>query len=1505
MDRPYYNVAEAASDEIYNNTGVYIEPDYLWAQMVHETGWFNSPLSQYNNFGGMKTFDEDTGLPAPEGETGWYKKYDTPEDFGRDWAKTIIADVQGLDGTPDMQTYVHALKENRYFEDDESNYLNSMLGILGGEASAITGALTTGTSAAGHTYDTDSSEEEMIQKNQPEASMLDRFANQFWSNGLNAAGRTFAINVANAESFRDMPLLNNYTPDAEDIKYVQEHLPNNVTAQSYVLNNAASKEALYSLVAAKEGDIHRQNLVDNSDVGLASIASGVGMVLDPTLLLAVVPGLGGTAIAGKAASVFSRFQKAKTALEATRVAFNKNSVLKYEAGMAYGAGGAMGDQYLAEKYGGFEADYGGAAILGALVGGLATRYWSNRISKPDAEHPAGIMMEDAINMMGTDAARMQMGLPTLNDFYMNLKSYVSQHVDTSMVKPGSSAERLINNGKLAIMPREDAMKLATKFGMKINPHAQAMTIPGKDGFSVLFKEAITPENIDGLVAHEVGVHLGLRAMMGTAQYQSLLDLVKKKITKPTTKRWKEVAKAADGDPEEALAYWAEKYFRTDRSTISRMVRDALPKSLKDSTDEQLNDLIARSIRKQMSDTIPMMKLDDGSYVVNGVYYSKDNAFNTMWDELSDRGRASQLRQSKLPKWLTAPLGLLHIDPASFEHGAFFNSRYGIAANSKLLAMHAFGDDALIDTRGLAKRNNSTTIPAEAIKDNVLQTFLVRYNDVIDARADYMNKNFGIFKKHSNAAILAVNERVVKCYDAMYGISKLSPDDFDEGIRNICTKLKAMREAVEKMGKKNGYELGGQTRVKKGLIDSKWSPDDEGFYRYVDDDKWTDFVATNFKSQQEAVDFLYKYATRAVRRNVMESRYDKMIIKEKDAFEKVNKNVEGEKPEFTPSKTLDEYIDESCKNWAYGQIDKEMSNLNWEGRKRSKGGDNLWGTFETMTSFQKRLPMDTTVECTLPNGNTFSFDADLRNFDIDMFVPQILNRSAGEIAVHTTWGNNLKQVLNVLRQDLEKNRTIVGDAVTNREWENVIDVLNMLYGSERYALNRERGLDAFGRAWRTLTYAQVGGNMTMAQLGEFGGMMAYGGLKTLLSVCPSIEKALRRSRLGENGAASIERAAAMLRAEDINTKCWDVTSSTESRWVREAMGRKSANNPVYTAVGRAGDSTVSWIKRMGMLTSSINRMSHLTDAMTNGMRRATIEDSMEWAKGKKFSKFRNPFSKKKLEAANIFDTDTGVIHAIKRDINKYLNDGNGDVAKWCDESPTTFYQWKMLIDAQTRRGIQQMTIGGSNKFKDDHPILMQFKDFSMRAINDQTLRALTSREADDALAALYSMGTNLLTYAALTEARAYAMYPEDEGKRKEFLEKQLTPGRLALAAFTRGALTGSILSVGMDAYEAFTGTPMFRTTVDNTYRNYNNNTDIDAKSMNRAFLDRLGGIAQQIPTVGTAGRIIEAIGGAYSLASGNGSTRDLDAVIRSMPIGSWVGTTYLSSYAKDELDLRKG
>lgn len=918
----------------------------------------------------------------------------------------------------------------------------------------------------------------------------------------------------------------------------------------------------------------------------------------------------------------------------------------------------------------------------------------------------------------------------------------------------------------------------------------------------------------------------------------------------------------------------------------------------DNAQDNIGKLMVRNAHESLHKNDMVQTKPDGSHVINGITYSKNNSngegvaqmvdelgeidyskdvtTKTVFDDVSDKGIGSQNRQKKF--------GILSGICRWFEHGRFVGNIFGIMRNSHSRKMQMAANILFNDPRMEANYNECLT--TESIKQMLLDRWNSQYIAFLDKRQQYITETFGIFNGlHRNNLIRQVNEQIINCYNAKARGDTLTLKKFSPEIQSLANDMEELTVDMMKQMQKRSENLGGRRGL--GSLLSQFDTDNSAkeFFRVTDFDKMTEWIGRNYDDANDVLEDLTEYARRFMDRDA-ESKY--FVEMKKREFESKKKTYKGKKPLQWVEPTedeIEEHLEQAAKNWAYGRLDRNNSSLNFD--LKDTRLKNPYTAFSD--SLKHRVPIDTSGVMKLKNGVEFSFDKDIRNYDLDGFLPQIMNRLSGEIALRATIGDSKAQqsFYDAILQEIAKN-SLIRDG--GRELEAMQMGLHKILGIGTYNANEQRLGDALSNTLRTATYSQVGGNMTFAQLGELGGSIAYGGWKVLANNIPFFGNLAKNMRLGDDGAEIVENVMRKIYAEDLSTRGWSTSNSTDSKIYREMFDKVSADDPTPSLGGRAADAVNRNIKRAALLTSTINFMPRLTNAMVQSMRSAAIEDSLKWASGKHVGFIRNPFSKKKLEAAGIH-TDKAA-EDVKNAIKKYIIDGNGNIDKWMDEDPMSFAKWKNLMDNESMRGIQQQSIGNMTPFKEKHRLFFQFKDFTMKAMNQQFVRALSSRELDDGLAALYSYATNAASYYAMTVAKSYMYYPNDEQKRQEYMEKYGNMQRVALSGLFRMSMAAPASFVS-DGIEVVTGTPMFRTTVDNT-RN--------SRSADDSWDKRTSDFMKQFPAIGALGRAYNMGQGVSNLATGQGTNKDIDKVIQFFPLGSYLGMSYLGSMIKEDAKL---
>lgn len=919
----------------------------------------------------------------------------------------------------------------------------------------------------------------------------------------------------------------------------------------------------------------------------------------------------------------------------------------------------------------------------------------------------------------------------------------------------------------------------------------------------------------------------------------------------------------------------------------------------DNAQGDLEKLMVRNAHESLHKDDMVQTMPDGSHVINGITYSKDNpngegiaqmmeddlgeidyskdvVTKTVFDEVSDKGLGSKNRQRRF--------GILSGLGCWVEHSRFVGNIFGIMRNSYSRKMQMAANMLFNDPR--MEANYTDCLSTESIKQMLLDRWNSKYISFLDKRQQYIRDTFGVFNGvHRNNLIHQVNEQIIDCYNAKARGDTLALEKFSPEIKSLTSDMEELTGDMLKQMQKRSENLGGRKGLGSLLAQFDTDNSAKEFFRVTDSTKLYEWIGRNYDDKNDVLADLTEYARRFMDRDA-EAKY--FVEMKKREFEAKKKTYKGKKPLQWVEPTeeeIEEHLEQAAKNWAYGRIDRNTSTLNFDPKTTRLA--NPYTAFSD--TLKHRVPIDTSGVMKLKNGVEFSFDKNIRSYDLDGFLPQVMNRLSGEIALRATIGDSKaqKEFYSQIVQELAKNSPIRDGG---RELEAMQMGINKILGIGSYNNNEQKLGDALSNSLRTTTYSQVGGNMTFAQLGELGGSIAYGGWKVLANNIPIFGNLAKNVRLGKDGTEIVENVLRKIYAEDLSTRGWSTSASTDSRVYQQLLDKVSADDPTPSLGGRALDAANRNIKRAALLTSTVNFMPRLTNAMVQSMRSAAIEDALKWASGKHVGFIRNPFSKQKLAAAGIHTEKAA--EDVKNAIKKYLIDDKGNIDKWMDEDPTTFAKWKKLMDNESMRGIQQQSIGNMTPFKEKHRLFFQFKDFTMKAMNQQFMRALTSREKDDALAALYSYATNSLSYYAMTVAKSYMFYPNDEKKRQAYMEKYGSIQRVALSGLFRMSMAApaSFLS---DGIEVVTGTPMYRTTVDNT-RN--------SRSADDSWDKRLSDAVKQFPAIGALGRAYNMGQGVSNLATGQGTNKDIDKVIQFFPLGSYLGMSYLGSMIKEDAKL---
>jgi len=1316
----------------------------------------------------------------------------------------------------------------------------------------------------------------------------DSFVDSWYDSGIIGAGRAAWAGIGTQAR---QP----FDITQDDVDYVDKALPGDIAGQRWVLMNAKNPEHLQKLLQMKQDDTKRRERLEGYKGFLAGSAKVVGslggaLASDPTLLLP----LGQSAVIGKAIG--------RLGMEtASRLAMSKFA--RYGELAATNALINVGERKLAERYGGYQQDYTAAALVGGLAGaglGIVGDVFRNRSTQKFVA---------ALDNAETHSIVAAMDRKTPSEL-KSIKENVLKAHDVSFADSLNSPvlKKLVDDGKVAIISRKELEGLAKDLGRDLPSNEVKAFHKADEGLTVLVKDALRPgDNIENILAHEVGVHGNLLDTLGSKHYQTVKDTVLKRIANPKG-AWVDAIKAVpEGGWEEVLGHWIErgqqdKVLSELRKGVSRVFRGVGAKA--DLTDMELRDFVKKSLQNEVERNQGFTTLADGSVVAHedGIKFSAANIVNPNIISHVIEAEPGGGIVKNATNWISR----------TAEASRLYGTYQGIMASSPVKLAKQYAADIFADPR-MRPFRSSRGVVIEKQKEHIQKQLLKRWEQFTDTRMKYLTDTLTEQGPVSPGRFMDFNKQVREYYNASFTDNLADPSlvgrEWNPAVIQAANQIKNLRDDMITIAKKSA-EMFGETG--KNMLPKDWKALDEEMWRVIDDDRWLTFI-NKFPTVDKAIEFLEGYAKAAIKKDKIEeklmgiktaeyeiakARYEKDLPKWQDKLKEsrgktVLKQPQApEKPIVTPEEVEAE-VNKVAREWAYGVGDQNLSNLDVF-RKDTSSQLSSAANF-----FHDRVPMDTSRILDTPFGEPFSFDKHLRSDDLDHIIPRIVNRFSGEAAIRnfakSSEALSLKRAQ--LASDLAKAEKFkeISAVEAQRVLEAYDEGLMRIRGQRREQDVRGK-VGALVNTLKGLSYAQNGSMMGANQLGELSGSLAYVGLQSVTHIIPAVSNFLRELKIGKQGAALVKQAEEAVFGANIEASVW------KTSWLSRIWQEASTKGDLL----RYMDNVNTGVNFASRVVSSVSMLPKLTENMLRGIRRDTIMDTFRWAAGEKFSIWRNPFSDKKLLAAGL---DGVKAEEVKAAINKYLTrDAQGnpqrlDLLHWQKEDPNTFFKWKTVIDNQAMRAMQQHTIGNTNLFANANNftrMMFQFKDFSMKVMNGQLARVFTHHELDDIKSLMYSMGTNAMVYAGLTYGKAYARF-DDAGKREEYLQDRLSPQNLASAAFLRG-MVGTGLSIGEDLYEAATGAQSFRTTVDRSDRYGQQQAD-------RTPGDAIGDFIGQFPAVRAGTSVfVDAPKFGYNAAKQamtgipSVSKRDLRDVFRAFPLQNFMPLIKLNEMLVDESDL---
>ena len=1317
-----------------------------------------------------------------------------------------------------------------------------------------------------------------------------------------------------------------------DRNYIKAAMGSGNEAEAqWIIDNAKDPTQLYYLLQKKSDEMAEdaKYAAYYSSVGAHTLGTVLGVVLDPLNALPELKVLQ----AGKIMKILGGVVKD------TRII---DSAAKASAEKILSAGGAkrIGDtalnmaalgaiqQHAANLSNGTDDSIAGAAMIAGISGGVL-RTLGMAGKNLFHKDPAVANLARTANRIEESAARDAVGLKTPYTI-MDTKEAASKLHDVEYFtkQEGKIASSVAERDDVFALSLEDAKKLGASMGIKVSDNTKGFFVPHGD-YTVVVKDNINgAKELEGVLAHEIGVHQSLKDTIGTERYQSLMDFVSTQA-KDTTSKFAQAARLANStDPEEILGYAIQ------HDMLSRKSSHSLVSSFREGlkamgfgdkvrfTNNEILDMVNTAVRYQNLKKQGIIVNPDGSIIQNGVHFSKDNmlAPESLLDYEKSADELAQERKGK-----TAFEKTVNTLSGWMDNTVLTRTPYGAAYHSPSVTLAKKASELWEDAQRRGTSRNGSNMPSAERMKNYLMGQLDKYKgEILDARKEWIRDHYGTmgvinpFRK-GDAHRQEFDKLVI---DKFNSLSKqqthINIDDnlVDQNVMKAVKSLQGLYDTRIDLGKNSSSIFGGS--IERNLIEDGWYSVDDEFHRLIDPDAYREFVS-NFTTTGDkgARDFMEKYALVASNMPTSRKLIGDMIKREKelklqreikDAEDFLNKEalkepekinhakVKRVKEELeqkrtttikdTTDKEIDAFRDEKCKEWADNimqPLEDKLDGLDTNGAS-SKLGD--------LNFFRGRLPMDTGVVMDIKDaeGNVvkaFSFDNDLRYYDLEHTLNRTNRRFAGEVAVRNVLGSAneygafVKKVLHELRLASMGNDGRINSATAEKNKRWFLDNIARLRGMrDHYERNVYDEGAAVSKILNNFAYFKRGGSMGWNQLGDLGGAIAYGGLKQVFGVFNPIRKFVQDVRLGKANSKMVE---------DLS---WHVFGEPVERYIfRGNWGDKQTRNALSKrgfGVDNLLISAADMTHNLGKFTSQINMLGHMTDTMVRSARSAAITDSIRWAHGETFNALRNPFSKANIKALgrhiDIEQLKDDLCTYVKWDGKKGTVADGFDVDKWRKERPDTFWAWYDLIQNQVEKSVLlSSSEGNRNMLKDTNSLMrlvMMFKDFNMRSNNAQFMRMLQQHEAQDAMAFALSLMTNTAAFAARNGAKIAALYAMGQTDAANYIkENYLNDKALAKAAFFR---TGFLSPMGTlnDLLEAGTGAPTIRTTVSQ----YRNNPPKDAG-------DVIGNFAQQLPAVDTLSDMTwKPIRSAYHLATSKGTQKDLRTLLNLAPIPDFIPYT---------------
>jgi internal virion protein len=1088
-----------------------------------------------------------------------------------------------------------------------------------------------------------------------------------------------------------------------------------------------------------------------------------------------------------------------------------------------------------------------------------------------------------------------------------------------------------HQGGVYIAPKEQIDHFANRVGLELPKDMRAMYVPSMDTILVNRDAVKSKEDLTGLLAHEHIIHRGLK-LAPKDMYDSLMEAVVKKTEHPEG-IWNEALKhARSDDPEEILAHAVELQMSRGKNIpqlpeLTRVLRHIFGD--KNMSQKQINEAMREIGERKIAEMRGYTLLPDQTAIKDGVRYSIDNPMHPhLYDgELTLPGDRDP--EGADAEGFTTGIGR-KLSPL-FRWAAqnkYIGTDFGKMRFAASKALRKLIDKALLNPyqQGLHK---GAGVIAESLRNSVIG-HLQKYDAAfINVRSKALGSHIAagrLLPENVDDAIREFNAQSVLYHDILHGAYndaarearlralpfELTPE-IKEAAEILYAKwqsgVDALKRANIAAAKAEGI-TDEETLKKIAILTEDFAAADESFTRGVDVRNYMKFQNhTSFGSDiNEVRAFLKKYALAA-----MEEKEEANILRFLQ-----DKGLEDTK-ELRADFPTDEYNawkDREAHDWALGITDRDISrgslgeneavfNTNSGTGELSVIRDKVTGGRAGDLPFlRRRAIMDTSFQMQMKDGTMFSFDKDLRDFDVDHIMNSQTNLTAGAVAWRHLFKNDEEFIKTAGQVYKEIQRLTQGIRDNNGNWHKIsqdkaddiyqtfLRSMSALRGRPlTESLVREQQEGTFAHILGMLqnaTYTAVGGNLGFNQMAELIGAVGEAGVRLLPKYASYILK-------GQEAEVDAQAAHEFARAIGYH----ELAQLPQQRLLTP---REFLNEHGHTVYGRGILAVDRALNATGRLASQLNGMPYLTRTMTDFVRGSTLRDLQHLANGRDTQIFHNLLDPLYLKEAGVTPEK---LSAIYRDINRYLPEDIDPTKarqiwrQWQEENPATFFAVQKIMEDTSARALTKASIGTVNSWYKNgamRRLMGFFLNFTFMASHAQFLRMMNHPARAFAAVAIFSALSGLAGYGAVSAMNAAVKYPLDPQKRKEYLERRFSARPMILAALTRGAFLSPLAyATNIGGILGIEGTDIRTTT---------GNAAIRSQGMYQQAAGQFPVLNYINSAVNAADSLYEQ--GKYTLSAGRYghtmSSYDLHRAQGAVPFGNWMGTQLMLNLLEHTLQI---